>query len=169
LHEIAFRFSTMGIILTFLFTALAAHPIHVSVTEIMFDEKERELEIITRIFTDDLEISIRKASEQPEVKLTEASTDQLVWKYLEPRFKITLDGRAQKVKYLGHEVEGDALVCYIQVSNVKKWKSIEVFNSVITELYDDQSNLVHVTVKENVKSLRLMGDNPNGKLIFDVK
>lgn len=159
----------MGFILAFLLSVLAAHPIHVSVTEIMFDEKERELEIITRIFTDDLETSIRKASDQPEVKLTESSTDQLVWKYLEPRFKITLDGRTQKVKYLGHEVEGDAMLCYIQVSNVKKWKSIEVFNSVITELYDDQSNLVHVTVKDTVRSLRLVRANPWGKLIFEVK
>lgn len=147
----------------------SAHPIHVSVTEIALDEKERELEIIVRIFVDDLETSIRNANDQPELKLPGPSTDQLVWKYLEPRFRISLDGRVQQIKYLGHEIEGDAILCYIQVSNVKKWNEIEVMNSMITELYDDQSNLVHVTVSEKVKSLRLMRDNPSGKLMFDTK
>lgn len=147
----------------------SAHPIHVSVTEIALDEKERELEIIARIFIDDLETSIRKANDQPELKLLGSSTDQLVWKYLESRFRISLDGRMQQVKYLGHEIDGDAILCYIQVSNVKKLKEIEVMNSMITELYDDQSNLVHVTVNEKVKSLRLMRDNPSGKITFDTK
>jgi hypothetical protein len=63
-------------------------------------------------------------------------------------------------------VEDDALLCFIQVRAVKKWKTIEVLNSIITETYDDQSNLVHVTVGEKVRSLRLMKNNPSGKLVF---
>ena len=149
------------------------HPVHVSVTEISLDEKEKELEIISRIFWDDLEKSIREEKKQPELNLLEPgtgiSTDQLVGEYLQKRFKITLDGKVQKVKYLGHEVENEAILCYIQVANVKKLETIEVYNSVLTELYEDQSNLVHVTRKEIVKSLRLMRDNPSGKLTFDKK
>jgi hypothetical protein len=34
-------------------------------------------------------------------------------------------------------------------------------------LYDDQSNLVNVTVEETTKSLRLMRNNPSGKLSFE--
>jgi hypothetical protein len=169
LHEIAFCLTMISIVFSFLILMFPAHPIHVSVTEITLDEKERELEIIARLFVDDVETSIQKMNDQPELKLLGPSTDQLVWKYLESRFRISLDGRAQKIKYLGHEIEGEAILCYIQVSNIKKWKEIEVMNSVITELYDDQSNLVHVTVRDKVKSLRLMRDNPSGKLTFDVK
>ena len=149
------------------------HPVHVSVTEITLDEKEKELEIISRIFLDDLETSIRDANKQPELKLlepgTNITTDQVVWGYLQQRFKIMLDGKPQKVKYLGHEIEGEAMLCFIQVSNVKRIETIEVFNNAITELYDDQSNLVHVTVRSTVKSLRLMRDNPSGKLTFEKK
>lgn len=163
----------MFVILSFFLSVLLAHPIHVSVTEITFDEKERELEIIARIFIDDLETSIQHSKKQSELKLLEpasgVTTDQLVKEYLEPRFKISLDGQTQLVKYLGHELEGEAMLCYIQVSNVKKWKTIEVLNSIITELYDDQSNLVHVTVNDEVKSLRLMQDNPSGKITFSTK
>jgi hypothetical protein len=161
-------------ILSFLSVLLITlHPVHVSVTEITFDEKEKELEIISRIFLDDLEASIQEANKNPELKLmepgTSKTTDQFVWAYLQQRFKITLNGKLQKIKYLGHEIEGEAILCFIQVSNVKKLETIEVFNSTITELYDDQSNLVHVTVGSTIKSLRLMRDNPLGKLTFETK
>ena len=33
------------------------HPIHVSVTEIEYDEKDRALEIMMRVFVDDLELT----------------------------------------------------------------------------------------------------------------
>jgi hypothetical protein len=162
--------------ITLLITLCGAsiHPVHVSVTEISFDEKEKELEIISRIFWDDLEKSIRTEKKQSELNLlepgTSITTDQLVGEYLQKRFKITLDGKApQKIKYLGHEVENEAILCYVQVANVKKFETIEIYNSVLTELYEDQSNLVHVTRKGTVKSLRLMQDNPSGKLTFDKK
>lgn len=146
------------------------HPVHVSVTEIEFDQKEKELEVIVRIFLDDLESAIREAKKQSELNLLEpgssGTTDQLVSEYLLSRFKISLNGKAQKIKYLGHEIENEAMLCYVQVQEVKKIETIEVFNSIITELYDDQSNLVHVTMGEKVKSLRLMRESLSGKLVF---
>jgi hypothetical protein len=149
------------------------HPVHVSVTEIAFDEKERELEIVSRIFLDDLERSIRDDKKQPGLNLLQPggtiTTDQLVSDYLTTRFKVSLNGKTQRIKYLGHEVESEAVLCYIQVLNVRKVENIEVSNTVLTELYEDQSNLVHVTVRETVKSLRLMRDTPSGKLTFDSK
>ena len=160
----------MTIILSIISAVLTLHPVHVSVTEISFDGKEKELEIISRIFIDDLETTIRETRKQPGLNLLEPgagiTTDQLVSEYLQSRFQITLNGKAQKIKYLGHEVESEAILCYIQVQNVKKLETIEVYNSVLTELYDDQSNLINVTLDETVKSLRLMRDNPSGKLTF---
>jgi hypothetical protein len=165
--------SSMKIILSFAFLLFTVHPIHVSVTEIAFDAKEKELEIISRIFLDDLELAIRESKKQPELNLLKPvapiTTDQLISEYLQSRFKVTLNNKPQKWKYIGHEVESDAILCYIQVSGVKKLETIEIFNSVLTEIHADQSNLVHVTLGETVKSLRLMQDNPSGKLTFEIK
>jgi hypothetical protein len=149
------------------------HPIHVTVTEIEFDEKEKELEIMMRVFIDDLEQTLRNDLRQPELDILApkngVTTDQIVSKYLQDHFKIQLDGKPQTVKYLGHETEGDAFIFYIEVSNVKKWKTIRVKNNIMTETHDDQSNLVHVTVKENIKSLRLTRDTPEDNLTFDMR
>ena len=146
------------------------HPIHVSVTEIEMDEKDKRLEIMMRVFTDDLELTLRQATNQPELdflSLSAKGRDEMVAGYLKNHFKISLDGKAQKITYLGHEQEDPALIFYIEVPNIKKWKTIEVQNDIIMEVHTDQSNLVHVTVKEKIRSLRLTKNTPADKLTFD--
>lgn len=148
------------------------HPLHISVTEITLDEKEKELEIMLRIFTDDLELAIRNAKNEPELNLihpVNTTTDKLVWEYLQPRLKLIADGKVQTVKYLGHETDEDVLVFYIQVQPVKKFRTITITNSIITEVYEDQANLINMTVSDETKSLRLMRNNPTGTLSFDPK
>jgi hypothetical protein len=146
------------------------HPLHVSVADIVYDEKEKELEIVMRIFIDDLELSIRNQTKKQELNLLAPNggetTDELVSAYLKEHLIISLDSKLQNTKYLGYEIEDLALVCYIQVSNVKKWSNIEVRNDIIMETHDDQSNLVHVTVKGKVLSMRLTKGKPVGKLTF---
>ncbi len=146
------------------------HPLHISVTEIEFDEKEKELEIVTRIFTDDLESAIRTQRQMHELDLLNPppgfTTDQLVKDYLLQQLSITLDGKLQKLNFLGLEKDDEAVICYVQVAQVKKWKTITITNRVLLELFDDQSNLVHVTVSGKVRSMRLMRNNPQGSLTF---
>ncbi len=146
------------------------HPLHVSVTEIEMDEKDKRLEIMMRVFTDDLELSLRQSLNRPDLdllSLSEKVRDEMVSQYLKSHFKITLDGRAQKTNYLGHELEDLAHIFYIEVPNIKKWKTIQIQNDIIMETHSDQSNLVHVTVRQTVRSLRLTKSNPIDKLAFD--
>ncbi|MBX2964813.1 MAG: hypothetical protein KF845_01620 [Cyclobacteriaceae bacterium] len=150
---------------------LSVHPIHISITEIEYDEREKELEIITRIFTDDLELAIRAHQNKPELDLLNlpagTTLDELVKPYLLSQINISLDGKTQSLKYLGHEHDDEAHTFFIQVQPVKKWKTITIENRVIHETYNDQSNIVHVTVRGKTKSLRLMERNPSGTLTFD--
>lgn len=148
------------------------HPLHLSVTEIMLDENEKELEIMLRVFTDDLELAIRSTKNDATLNLlnpANTTTDKLAWEYLQSRFKLTIDGKVQSLKYLGHETDEDVLIFYIQVQPVKKFKTIGITNSILTEQYEDQSNLLNMTVRDKTKSLRLMRDNPSGSLAFDLK
>lgn len=146
------------------------HPMHVSVTEIEMDEKEKRLEIMMRVFIDDLELTLRQNFRQPELDVLEPkgqSLDNLMQSYLKTRFAIMLDGKSQIVKYLGHERDHEAFIFYIEVEKVKKWKAIQIRNSIITEIYDDQSNLVHVSRGETVRSVRLTRSKPDDIINFD--
>jgi uncharacterized protein YuzE len=159
-------------ILTSILLLFSAHPLHVSVSEINFDEKDKSLEIMTRIFIDDAESTLRKTLAQPDLDILKPktnNTDQLLKDYLLKHFAISLDNKPQKINYLGHEVDGEAFILYIEVQNVKKFKTIEVKNDIFMEFFDDQSNIINVTVRGTVHSLRLTNNSPTDKLSFDSK
>lgn len=160
-------FAMLSLLYTF---CLWLHPLHISVTEIEYNEKVQALQIISRIFVDDLETSIRATKNMPELDILNPgpglTTKALVADYLKDRLVIKLDGKAQVLNFLGYEEENFALICYIEIEKVKTFKTIEVVNTVITETYDDQSNLVHITYKGPIKSMRLMRDKPSDKFSF---
>ena len=162
----------MKILLICLLSLVSFHPLHVTVTEIEFDEKERRLEIMLRVFADDLETALRKQLNQPELDIIHPkglTVDQMMTEYLKNHLKISLEGKPQKVAYLGHEIEGEAFIFFIEVSNVKKLKTISVSNDILMEIHNDQSNLVHVTVRGTVRSLRLTAEKSSDKLTFESK
>lgn len=145
------------------------HPMHISVTEIDYNEKNKSLEIMSRIFIDDLETSIRKAQNNEGLDLLKPSgttTDQLVSQYLMSRFLIQVNGKPANPTYIAHEIDDAAMICYLEIEGVKQVKTLDITITVIQELYDDQSNLVHVTYRGPVKSLRLTKEKPEGTLSF---
>lgn len=147
------------------------HPIHLSVTEIQYSEKDKALQITTRIFIDDLELSLRNKLNQPDLDIllpqTGLTLDQMTADYLKEHLKVKLEGKPQIIKLLGHEIEDVAVIFYIEIENVKKIKVMEVHNDVIMETHEDQSNIIHVTYKGPIKSVRLLRDKPSEVFKFE--
>lgn len=155
-----------------IFSTLIAlvHPIHISITEVDHNPKVKALEITMRIFLDDLELAIRNSRNEPELDLLEPgnnrTTDQLVSEYLNEMVKVRVDKKLLPINYLGSEMDGPALICYVEVRNVRKFSTIEFTNRVIFETHDDQSNLINVNHMDKVKSLRLTNAKPTGSVTF---
>lgn len=149
--------------------ALTRHPVHVSVTEIEYDPAEKELEIMMRIFVDDLENALRQYHKQAGLDILntdDATAKKLIGAYVLSHFNVVLDKKKTQMEYLGQEVEGQAFICYILVSGISSWTTCEVTNNVLFELYDDQSNIVHVTSGGVTHSRRLVPDNQAGIFSF---
>lgn len=158
-------------ILIFLSAVLSVlHPIHISISEVDHNPQVKALEVTMRIFLDDLELSIRNKKNEPELDLLNPgqnrTTDQLVSEYLTEMVKIKVDKKQLPIHYLGSELDGPALICYVEVKNVKKFTTIEFTNRVIHETHSDQSNIVNVNRDDKVKSLRLTNENPTGSVSF---
>jgi len=149
---------------------LVFHPIHLSITEVEYNEKSKALQMTMRIFVDDLELSIRNKINDEELDLLEPgkgrTTDELVKAYLAEVVKVKVDKKLVKTNYIGSEIEGPAMICYVEIENIKKFTTIEVTNKIILETHDDQSNLVNFNYKGKVKSLRLTNDEPTGAITF---
>lgn len=152
---------------------LQPHPIHLSVTEVNYSVKDKTFQITSRIFIDDLELSVRAAKKENELNLLEPGrgrkTEDLAAEYLSKHLQIKIDGKPVAVNFLGSEVEDVALICYIETPVIKKFRTIEVMNDVILETHADQSNLVHVSFGGQVKSARLMRENPSEIFTFNLK
>ncbi|MBL6446304.1 hypothetical protein JMN32_08290 [Fulvivirga sp. 29W222] len=152
-----------------IFLSSFKHPIHVSVCDIEFDKERNALEIVQRIFLDDLELAVRNQQGDQMIDLLSpkgTTTDNLVKAYLKAHFKISVNNKAETYSYLGHEVEGDALYAYMEIEKVKKLNSIQVYSAILTREHDDQVNLVHVEVDKKIKSLKLTNSNKTDQLEY---
>ncbi|HET6995937.1 MAG TPA: DUF6702 family protein [Chitinophagaceae bacterium] len=143
------------------------HPFHVSTTEINHNGAEKTLEISCKIFVDDFESCLSKqyhTKTDLSAGSMKAAMDSLVKKYLLSHLLVKADGKAVVLNYLGFEKEDVAANIYLEVENVNSVKKVEVTDSILQDLYDDQINIIHVVVGGNRKSTKL--DYPKKEASF---
>ena len=144
------------------------HPFHVSTTEINHNAIDKTLEISCRIFIDDFESCLSKqyhTKADLSAASVKTSMDTLVKKYLSAHLQIKADGKAAQMQYLGFEKEDEAVNVYFEADKIVSVKKIEINDSILHDLYDDQINIIHVVVGGNRKSTKL--DYPNKDAIFN--
>ncbi|HSP41218.1 MAG TPA: DUF6702 family protein [Gillisia sp.] len=153
------HYKLLGLITFFIFISFSPpHKFYVSVTEIEHNQKSQSLQIISRVFIDDLENVLRKRYND-KIRLGRdyetPGVQEVFSKYLEHKMKIELDQKSGDVKYIGREYENDMIVFYLEVENVNDFQNIKVMNTILMDLFEDQKNLVHVEIKGKTKSLIL--------------
>ncbi len=151
------------------FISLVFHPYYLSVTEIDHNAKNNSIEVSCHIFTDDLEKALRLRNKNA-IDLTQpadkASAEQLVNDYIQEKLKITIDGKAVPLKYLGYEIIEDAVWTYYEGESIPAIKTIKVYDAILYEHIKEQSNLVHITVNGNRKSVKLLNPACDAEFAF---
>lgn len=143
------------------------HPYYVSVTELKHHEKSQSLEISCRVNADDLENALKKLSKDrldilnPKSKL---QVDALINLYVPQHVKISVNGKAVNLIYIGYEIENEAIWCYFEAQRVRTVKNMAIQNDMLFAEHPEQINMLHVTVKGNRKSTKL--DNPLSRADF---
>lgn len=147
----------------------AYHKFYVSVTEIEHNEKNSSLQVISRVFTDDLE-KVLKERFDPDLRLGKKvetpGVEAYLKKYLEQRFTVEVDGKPLKITFLGKEYENDMTLFYIEIPEVKGFSSIKVKNTMLLDMFEEQKNLIHVQYKGKTKSLILAEGKESDVLNF---
>lgn len=135
-----------------------AHEFYMSVTEIEYKKDKNSLQIITRVFIDDFENVLRQRYDD-DIRLSyekeEGDVRKYIQKYLEQKLKLETGDQNLKLNFLGKEYDADQIVLYIEAENVMPFKTITVQNSILMDLFNDQKNVVHVTLNNTTKSLLL--------------
>ncbi len=92
--------------------------------------------------------------------------DTLVKKYIGSHLQIKADGLTARIQYLGFEKAEEAVNVYFEAENIAVVKKIEITNSILHDLFDDQVNIMHVVVGGNRKSTKLDYPDKNAAFVF---
>lgn len=152
-----------------LFSFTAAHKFYVTVTNIAYSEKDQAIQITSRIFIDDLEKVFKERYAISSKMATDnemTDVDTYLEKYLKSKFIIEINGKQQDYKFIGKKYDNDVVVCFLEITKIKLTdiKSISATNELLTDLFDEQQNVVHFKLKGIKKSFVLTQANNKGML-----
>ena len=147
----------------------AAHKFYVSVTNVNYSEKDSAFQITSRIFIDDFE-AVLKERYGVDAKLATAEespiADEYIEKYFRTKFVVRLNGELASYSFLGKKYDADVVICYLESPDavLSELNTIEIQNEILTDLFEEQKNLVHVKWKDNKRSFILIKENNKGML-----
>jgi hypothetical protein len=138
-----------GIILKPLLAALllTAHPYFISMTEIEYDKTNNSLEISVRIFTDDLENTMRKTYTGKVDLLNKnekANSEKLIQQYIAKHLALKTDGKNVDMHFDGFESEEASIWSYFECADISSFKTLEVTNTILYDYKEQQVNFIHV-------------------------
>ncbi len=142
------------------------HPFHVSISDVVYSESEKTLQISSRIFQDDLEQAMNKVHNVDNY--FETRGNDLIKKdlssFLKDNLRFAVNGTAEDYQFLGYELEEGVVWCYMEINKVRKLKNMEVQYTILFDSFDDQYNLLHLKYRGEIKSLRFSKNQPIGRL-----
>lgn len=147
-----------------------AHEYYVSVTEIAHVKDQKAVQIISRIFIDDLEKMLQERHNENillNVGNDETYIDKYIEQYFHNKLKIHINGEHQEFDYLGKEYEDDIVFSYIEITGIDTIDSIEVTNEILFDIFPDQQNIVKVKTASKNKSFILIPNNKTRLLNFN--
>ncbi|MBC5773853.1 hypothetical protein H8S95_07245 [Pontibacter sp. KCTC 32443] len=159
----------VAILCLFSSTAAMAHDYHSSITDIKFNPRTQSLQVAIKVFTDDLETVLTKRSKS---KVTYSANSESIKQQLAGymaaamSFEVT-KGKPLKQRFVGSEEEADVVWVYLEVPvQNTSLSQLYIKNAVLTELFDDQMNIVNLDYKGNMHSMLLQKDETAKKLTF---
>jgi hypothetical protein len=151
------------------FTAFTSHKFYVSLVQIDHKQESGSLQVTMRIFTDDLERAL-DGYENRETNLGTQKelpgTNEILFNYISDNFRVTVNGRPATLSFVGKEVEVDVTWCYVEATGIPSLQSISVTNRMLTEVYEEQVNIIQIESGGINRSMLLKGGKPSDSVVF---
>lgn len=144
-------------LLLFTTTASTVHKFHMALYQINYDSGKKMLQITSRLHIEDLNKALeKKYNKKIAVENENSSSEEVLLKeYLTNRFSIKVNGQVKPLNFLSKEIDDDELVIYSNIKNIAKINTLEIQNTVLTECFSDQQNMINVSVLGEKKSFLL--------------
>jgi len=156
-----------------LFTCLnlqKEHKYYISTSQIVYSEKSHSIQVITKVFTDDLQLLLTKRY-HPNLKLNPDNnpTDCLKYikRYLKNKFSINVNRKNIPFDFIGKKYENDQTLLYLEFFlPIDSIKTITIKNALLTDLFEEQKNINHFRWNNFKKSYLLEKDKKYFNITF---
>lgn len=146
---------------------ISAHPIHVSVCNVEIEEEKITVSI--KLFSDDFQLALYHNYDKiiPVEELKLPDNKALVDRYVSKALQIVLNKKDSiRLKYSTAEMNEEAIWLYYseEIRNVKK---LQISNSLLLDIYLDQTNLVIINYRGKQNGYRF--NSRNTEQLIDLK
>lgn len=151
----------LTILIGFICCSSALHDFHLCKTDVHYKSDQNSIQVTVLTFVDDLEEALNQ--EKPlDYKLLQNAehpeADSLIAIYFEQHLTFKINGEAKSFYYLGKEESDDitAIYSYLEIEGIDDPTFIEIDNSIMTELFDDQKNIINIKVNNKPKGTHIL-------------
>lgn len=145
------------------------HKYYVSTSLYDFKDDSGSLQITIKVFQDDFTEIIKKKYQVDISMNNDINSNEIKSKirdYLLSNLSIYLDNNKYDLFYLGSEEKNEMIVAYLELEDIPTFKSIELKNTILFDLFEKQQNIIHLKKGLNKRSFILRKDAPNVSFEF---
>lgn len=149
-------------------TSAFAHQKKEAITEILFNTRSGNLEVMHRYLMHDAEHAVRVLVDPDADIIASEEARQAFARYATERFALLGDdGDTLKLQFVGQEVDGVFLWVYQEMPLPTELHTLGVIDNVLRELWPEQNNLVNIERDGNIQSLNFNGNTEWLSVNFD--
>jgi hypothetical protein len=131
-----------------------AHPLHSTITELVLDPARGTVRATVRVFADDLRSAVTRAAHGRTLPPTGATWDAAVVAYATSAIALQdASGRAVRLRPCGLRRTRDLLWICLEGDVARDVRTLQLRNTMLSELYEDQVNVVQGVVGGTRRSL----------------
>ncbi len=125
--------------------AVLPHDFFISILTIRHNAEKQTMDLTWQITAHDLEHALSNVA---DLKMNSAQehpkADSLIAAYFLDHLHLTSENMPLNWRWVGREMEGENLFCYLEVDSVKDPDGMSVSNSLLQDVYPEQDNIVHL-------------------------
>ena len=135
-----------------------AHQKKEALTEILFNSRSGNLEVMHRYLIHDAEHAVRQLVDPQADLIASEETRETFAKYAVERFALLGDdGAPLELQYVGQEIDSAFLWVYQEMALPESLKGLGVIDNALRDIWPEQNNLVNIERNGQIQSLNFSG------------
>jgi len=146
------------------------HPVHVSVSTVDMDIQTGKISVTIKLFSDDFETIVNykyNANLAISQQVDPGEDIKYINRYIGSAFNLAVNGKSMDdPAFLKNQMNEEAIWLFYEYECSCEIRTVRIMNSLMNDLYADQTNLVIVTYRDKQNGYRL--NNKNTEITFKI-